>query len=411
MEMASSGTRMHCWSRSRYRLRWFNSRQAGLVLAWNMLTVTAVTVVGTQGSYLFSKIHPNSKDWTTIATAVLVHLVVIVAALLFGRLADFKYGNYRIFKTGSLILFATAVLYCLISIVVLSLHISGIVIFILLALLYGIAIFGVFVCYSVILQLGLDQMPDASSDNITSYIFWYSGSIVGGVWIGNAIYLLLTNCISHISSESIEMVISLVPVMFIGCVLCSVFLLGRKLLIIESASPQSLKIILRVLKFAAKHKSPLNRSALTYWEEDIPSRMDLAKMRYGGPFTTEQVEDVKTFLRLLVVFLPLWLIVPALTTHDRSLDVYTKLSQCTRNLASLVSYKPLWCTILFAFLHELCIWPLINIRLPSLLKRIGIASMITLLLNVAHLCWTISSSNIPLLIHSSNYSFDIAFKS
>ncbi len=80
-------------------------------------------------------------------------------------------------------------------------------------------------------------------------------------------------------------------------ILC--FLLAPKWLIIEPKSPQSLKIIYQVLKFAVKHKAPLNRSALTYWEEDIPSRMDLGKSRYGGPFTTEQVEDVKTFFKII----------------------------------------------------------------------------------------------------------------
>ncbi len=86
------------------------------------------------------------------------------------------------------------------------------------------------------------------------------------------------------------------------------FLLSKKWLIIEPKSPQSLKTIYRVLKFAVKHKAPLNRSALTYWEEDVPSRMDLGKSRFGGPFTTEQVEDVKTILRLLPLFLTLWLL-------------------------------------------------------------------------------------------------------
>ena len=37
---------------------------------------------------------------------------------------------------------------------------------------------------------------------------------------------------------------------------------------------------------------------LSHWEEDIPSRLDLGKSRYGGPFTTEQVEDVKTVFRV-----------------------------------------------------------------------------------------------------------------
>ena len=85
---------------------------------------------------------------------------------------------------------------------------------------------------------------------------------------------------------------------------CSLFLLAPKWLIIEpNYCPQSLKIIYQVLKFAAKHKAPLNRSALTYWEEDVPSRMDLGKSRYGGPFTTEQVEDVKSILRLFAMSL------------------------------------------------------------------------------------------------------------
>ena len=39
----------------------------------------------------------------------------------------------------------------------------------------------------------------------------------------------------------------------------------------------------------------------SYWEEDIPPRIDLSKSKYGGPFTTEEVEDVKTFLLLLLV--------------------------------------------------------------------------------------------------------------
>ena len=49
----------------------------------------------------------------------------------------------------------------------------------------------------------------------------------------------------------------------------------------------------------------MQRSALTYWENEIPSRIDLGKTKYGGPFTTEEVEDVKTFLQLLKLLLSL----------------------------------------------------------------------------------------------------------
>ena len=50
-----------------------------------------------------------------------------------------------------------------------------------------------------------------------------------------------------------------------------------------------------------KHGYPERRSAFTYWEQEIPSRIDLAKQKYGGPFTTEEVEDVKTFFRILLL--------------------------------------------------------------------------------------------------------------
>ena len=43
---------------------------------------------------------------------------------------------------------------------------------------------------------------------------------------------------------------------------------------------------------------------MTYWEDKIPTGMDLGKRKYGGPFNSEQVEDVKTFFHLLLLWLP-----------------------------------------------------------------------------------------------------------
>ena len=44
------------------------------------------------------------------------------------------------------------------------------------------------------------------------------------------------------------------------------------------------------------------QSAFTI-NKDPPPRLDLAKTRYGGPFTSAQVEDVKTFYRLLLILI------------------------------------------------------------------------------------------------------------
>ena len=38
-----------------------------------------------------------------------------------------------------------------------------------------------------------------------------------------------------------------------------------------------------------------------YCEDHTPSRLDLGKQQYGGLFTIEEVEDVKIFLRLLLL--------------------------------------------------------------------------------------------------------------
>ena len=66
---------------------------------------------------------------------------------------------------------------------------------------------------------------------------------------------------------------------------------------IDRIGENPLTLIYRVLKYALKHTCPENRSVFTYWEEDIPPRIDLGKSKYGGPFTTEEVEDTKTFFR------------------------------------------------------------------------------------------------------------------
>ena len=75
---------------------------------------------------------------------------------------------------------------------------------------------------------------------------------------------------------------------------------------IEQSSSNPLRLIYDVLKYSYHHKYPERRSSMTYWENDIPSRIDLGKHKYGGPFTYEQIESVKTVLRLLLLMISLF---------------------------------------------------------------------------------------------------------
>ena len=85
-----------------------------------------------------------------------------------------------------------------------------------------------------------------------------------------------------------------------------IFCISKKHFYIERAGLNPFKTVYNVLKYSWKHKVPEHRSAFTYWEEDIPRRIDLGKNKYGGPFTNEEVEDTKTFLRILPLLLCLF---------------------------------------------------------------------------------------------------------
>ena len=61
-------------------------------------------------------------------------------------------------------------------------------------------------------------------------------------------------------------------------------------------------MVYQVLKYAWKTKHLVNRSAFTHWENKTPSRIDLGKQKNGGPFTEEEVEDTKTFWRILYCY-------------------------------------------------------------------------------------------------------------
>ncbi len=82
-------------------------------------------------------------------------------------------------------------------------------------------------------------------------------------------------------------------------------------------------MIYKVIKFAIITKHPRCRSAFTYCEDELPSRIDFGKSKYGGPFTTEQVEDVKTLLRLLPL-IPIFGVISSVLVAANFLYIYVE---------------------------------------------------------------------------------------
>ena len=66
------------------------------------------------------------------------------------------------------------------------------------------------------------------------------------------------------------------------------------------------KLIIQVLNYSRKQRHSSHPiSAFQYTDNEAPSCLDRAKYKYGGPFTTEQVEDVKVFFYILLLLVPL----------------------------------------------------------------------------------------------------------
>ena len=169
------------------------------------------------------------------------------------------------------------------------------------------------------------------------------------------------------------------------------------------------KTVYGVFKFAKNHKYPLRRSAFTHCDNYIPSRLDFAKERFGGPFTTEQVENVKTFLRILLILFAVgpvfvlevpasYFIAPLFSMHFHQFHHYsTQREYCSGKfqLDTLMEI-PGWVLAPSLLLFPLYIWIIFSLlqkRVLKLFTRLGVGILICLLGVVGTENTGISSSN------------------
>ena len=149
----------------------------------------------------------------------------------------------------------------------------------------------------------------------------------------------------------------------------------------------------------------------TYCEDELPTRMDLGKEKYGGPFTTEQVEDVKAFLGILCLLLTLGPLFATEIMNGSLFLFFSHLKGASIGTRSPCIAKGYFSQVfMFGELSEVVILilipfyicllrPFIHRYIPGMLKRMGLG-MILLLLSL--LC-TLLIDTIGHL-HSSNKS-------
>ena len=258
---------------------------------------------------LFYNFHidaPISIDPVTTYWIIPYNMMFYIVYPTIGFLADFKFGKIKVALVSAVFSLLISFLRLLGNILI-DLDIGNEIIAIMFSVLNALSHSAV-VCFEISMtSFGINQLVSASTLVLTSFIWWR-------FWIkqlGSLAKYLVFCTLKHTSVFALFVPEGIHIVSVLAVVIsCCVFLNLKTFM--RPSAVNSLALIAHVLNYARKTKYPKNRSALTYWLDDYPPRIDFGKTKYGGPFTEEEVENVKTFLRLLPVLLVILLVnIPA----------------------------------------------------------------------------------------------------
>uniref|UniRef100_A0A1X7TWD4 Major facilitator superfamily (MFS) profile domain-containing protein n=1 Tax=Amphimedon queenslandica TaxID=400682 RepID=A0A1X7TWD4_AMPQE len=316
-----------------------HSREAVLVLFWDLII----------GIAQYVGLSVMSDD---LAHVRKIELGLAFTFIVAGYLGDFLISRHKLILAGLYSLFLLVI--PMLLVVSLQLVPSNDII-LLIYIIFSYAVFVIVGAVRVnVLPFNIDQLIGSSSDELTAIIHWHNaGPLLGPFIITNA-NLLATEYRRIVWLGSI--------IVFVTAILVSHSLFNHYLNTTPVNTVNPVKLIVRVLCYARKHKYPENRSALTYWEEEAPSRLDLGKDKYGGPFTEEEVEDVKTVLRLLPMVIIFGLSGSLYNLYSISMDATAY--GCNDLNTGMQSYFRKY--------------------IPSMLKRIGIGLTLIFIVNVLY---------------------------
>lgn len=388
------------------------SKAALLILLWNF-----TVLLGYKMFYDVSNVMQIGETSLAIVILYVPLSIIAIFAPIAGSLTDFKFSRYKAVVCSSyallveliaspLVITATGLMYT-------ALHekqanpatLLGV------TLLCPLVFFGAFIVISTIftinaLQFGMDQLHDASTEDSILFIHWYVWICYVNSFFTSLAWNMAITDSHHITVSAITfsgwILFTLLLLFSIAILIISLCVCNRKKIwfLLEPASVNPYGLVYRVAKFAYQHKVPLRRSAFTYCEDEFPSRMDLGKHKYGGPFTSKQVEDVKAFsgiLKVLICVGPAFMlqtviqsILPAFAKHgilfiwneshkNRTREHQVHIEGIIRHIfVSNGLLSPLFVVICIP-LYLCLIRPHVSTHIPGILKRIGLGIVLMIL--------------------------------
>ena len=231
-------------------------------------------------------------------------------------------------------------------------------------------------CLSNFLQFGTTQLQFASSSILQAYVRWITlSSVSTGIVALIVVGLKSTNINLYLIANGVYLMIMII----VGVI---IYILRHEIIKESPPAIDPLKLIYKVMRYAKQHNHPVRPSAFTY-NGDPPSRLDFAKTRYGGPFTTQQVEEVKSFWYLFLIPLchllntALFISVPLSRLYMTCIRVATSIS------ATIILTYPIaiieGVAVICIIILQLIIVPCCPNRIPMLLKRIWLGLFLVLI--------------------------------
>ena len=393
-----------------------SSKGALAILLWSFTVSTIYYLLLNPGAFTQQKLHHNSS-----LTNIIVYGAVAIIFFFYpiaGYLADNKYGRYKTVVVSLWLLVPSLILLIIYNSWTLLAKFyvcrtAFITIAVILVLISAILLAITSVTFNAnVIQLGVDQLYDFPAEDQSLFIHWFiwvlylTVLLVQLSWNMTLLpytifneYANITDDYENISHTGRATFGLLVIVSFVLLVVSLCIAHCKKhWFLIEPSRVNPYKLVYKVTKFAWQHKVPVKRSAFTYCEDDIPSGLNLAKDKYGGPYTTEQVEDIKVFYGILKVLFSLGPVFFLTFAADVPLYQFTLhgsiLSLSNRNSSSIIVYNrdplklllihdglltPLMTTICIP-LYLFLLHPFLLNYTPGMLKRMGLGATLTVLL-------------------------------
>ena len=379
------------------------SKAALMVLIWVFLVLLVyLFVIDLNSNQVFRNMN---MQYFRIAQSSFPAVFVFFYPLA-GLLADLKFGRYKVIMASLWMLVAGTpfvLLGCAFLVAMNHSH-SEHKACLALAVIGGILMvtgFLLFVCSFVafnanVIQFGLDQLHDSPAEDQVIFIKWY-------IWTYQTATLVL-RLIVNVSTDGVSFswrsyyftvgpMLTAIAIVLIG----SLYITYRnqKWFFMDYRIINPYKLVYKVTKFAHQHMVPVNRSAFTYCEDEVPSGLDLSKTKYGGPFSTEQVEDVKVFygiLRILFSLGPVFFLDFAVSRESAIFKIHIHewikqqsfrglLKEVLLDIGLLYNVE----VVLLYPLYIIILRPLVSYYIPRTRYKIGMGMLVYILVMLASL--------------------------